>query len=168
MYNVGMEGGMKKILSLRSMTIVCAVIAVAVTVIACGGSSGEKTADKAAKESVPTALETFPLEEATIAGLQDMMSSGQITSEKLVTLYIDRIDRINQGGPRLNAVIQKNPDALAIAREMDRERKEKGPRGPLSLRSRSSSRAMARASGFFWMTALSRGPPWSIRSMRSI
>ena len=119
---------MKKTLSLRSMAIVCAVIAVAVTVVACGGPSGEKTADKAAKESAPAA---FPLEEATIAGLQDMMSSGRITSEKLVTLYFDRIDRIDQGGPRLNAVIQKNPDALAIAREMDRERKDKGPRGPL-------------------------------------
>ena len=73
----------------------------------------------------------FPLEEATIAGLQEMMTSGKATSEKLVELYFERIDQIDRGGPRLNAVIEKNPDALAIARELDRERKEKGPRGPL-------------------------------------
>jgi amidase len=73
----------------------------------------------------------FILEEATIAGLQDMMASGKATSESLVKLYLERIAKIDQGGPGLNAVIQTNPDALAIARDLDRERKEKGPRGPL-------------------------------------
>jgi amidase len=122
-----MEDVMNKALRSRSMVIVFAAFAIAIIVIACG-PPGEKTAEKTAKEGAPAA---FPLEEATIAGLQDMMSAGRITSEKLVTLYFERIDRIDRGGPRLNAVIQKNPDALAIAREMDRERKEKGPRGPL-------------------------------------
>ena len=79
----------------------------------------------------PPAKPAFPLEEATIAGLQEMMTSGKMTSEELVKLYFDRIDKIDQGGPGLNAVIQKNPDALAIARDLDKERKAKGPRGPL-------------------------------------
>ncbi len=73
----------------------------------------------------------FRLEEATIAGLQEMMTSGKETSESLVKLYLERIDKIDRGGPGLNAVIETNPDALAVARELDRERKEKGPRGPL-------------------------------------
>jgi amidase len=73
----------------------------------------------------------FPLEEATIAGLQEMMTAGAATSESLVSLYLKRIDEIDRGGPQLNAVIQTNPDVLAIARELDRERREKGPRGPL-------------------------------------
>ena len=60
-----------------------------------------------------------------------MMTAGKETSESLVKLYLERIDRIDRGGPALNAIIQTNPDALAIARELDRERKEKGPRGPL-------------------------------------
>ncbi len=60
-----------------------------------------------------------------------MMASGAATSESLVSLYLKRIDDIDRGGPRLNAIIQTNPDALAIARDLDRERREKGPRGPL-------------------------------------
>jgi amidase len=78
-----------------------------------------------------TAPVTFPLEEKTIAELQDMMTTGAATSESLVTLYLKRIDEIDRGGPLLNSVIETNPDALAIARDLDRERKEKGPRGPL-------------------------------------
>jgi amidase len=85
---------------------------------------GDKPPEKAAP--VP-----FPLEEATIAGLQEMMTSGDATSESLVSLYLKRIEEIDRGGPGLNAVIETNPDALAIARELDRERKDKGPRGPL-------------------------------------
>jgi amidase len=73
----------------------------------------------------------FPLEEATISGLQEMMTAGAATSESLVSLYLKRIDEIDRGRPQLNAVIQTNPAALAIARELDRERRDKGPRGPL-------------------------------------
>jgi amidase len=73
----------------------------------------------------------FPLEEATIADLQEMMTSGKATSEKLVSRYLERIEAIDRGGPGLNSIIEVNPDALAIARELDRERKEKGARGPL-------------------------------------
>ena len=59
------------------------------------------------------------------------MTAGKATSESLVKLYLERIDEIDRSGPGLNSVIQTNPDALAIARDLDRERKEKGPRGPL-------------------------------------
>jgi amidase len=86
--------------------------------------SGDRTADKKAPEA-------FPLEEATIAGLQEMMTSGTATSEILLSLYLKRIEEIDRGGPGLNAIIETNPDALAIARELDLERQEKGPRGPL-------------------------------------
>jgi len=104
------------------------ITALALTLSVGCGPSAERPP---AKGSAAKAAAVFPLEEATIAGLQEMMTSGQTTSEKLVTLYFERIDTIDQAGPGLNAVIQKNPDALAIARELDRERKEKGPRGPL-------------------------------------
>jgi amidase len=96
--------------------------------ISCGRSRRQTAETAATKTQAPA---RFELEEATIAGLQDMMASGKTTSEKLVALYFDRIDRIDQAAPGLNAVIQKNPDALAIARALDKERKEKGPRGPL-------------------------------------
>jgi amidase len=107
--------------------ILVAAALVALLVPACKPAAKEPPA-KSAGPAVPA---PFPLEEKSIAELQAMMTSGEQTSEGLVSLYLQRIDAVDRGGPGLNAVIQTNPDALAIARELDRERKEKGPRGPL-------------------------------------
>jgi amidase len=76
-------------------------------------------------------LPPFELEEATIAALQEAMASGRRTSRDLVELYLRRIEEIDRSGPALRAVIELNPEALAIAEDLDRERKQKGPRGPL-------------------------------------
>jgi amidase len=46
-------------------------------------------------------------------------------------MYSERITALNTSGPTLRAVIEMNPDALAIAEKLDRERAEHGPRGPL-------------------------------------
>lgn len=69
--------------------------------------------------------------EATIAELQDRMQRGELTSEKLVTWYLQRIDEIDRAGPQLNSIIELNPDALTIARALDEEWVISGPRGPL-------------------------------------
>lgn len=69
--------------------------------------------------------------EATIADLHDRMQRGELTSEDLVLWYRDRIDAIDRSGAGLNAVIEINPDALLIARALDEEWQESGPRGPL-------------------------------------
>ena len=71
------------------------------------------------------------LEEQTIADLQAAMESGQYTSRQLVEMYSERIAALNTNRPMLRAVIEMNPDALAIAEKLDRERAEHGPRGPL-------------------------------------
>jgi len=71
------------------------------------------------------------IEEATIPELQTMLKSGKITSTKLVRTYLGRISRIDRAGPRLNSIAEINPDALEIARRLDDERLERGPRGPL-------------------------------------
>ncbi len=73
----------------------------------------------------------FELDELTITELQEGMKSGKFTARSLVKKYLDRIDDIDKDGPRVNSVIELNPDAVAIAELLDRERKEKGPRGPL-------------------------------------
>jgi len=75
--------------------------------------------------------ETFQLEEATIAEMQAAMASGQLTSQRLVEMYLERIEAIDKAGPKIKSVLQINPDALKIARALDEERKAKGPRGPL-------------------------------------
>jgi amidase len=66
--------------------------------------------------------------EATIPELQALMSSGALTSVQLTTRYLNRIARFN---PLLHAVIETNPDALAIAATLDAERQSGQLRGPL-------------------------------------
>jgi len=73
----------------------------------------------------------FELDELTIPDLQRGMQSGKYTARSLVEKYTDRINEIDKKGPALNSVIELNPDAEAIAATLDRERKERGPRGPL-------------------------------------
>src|SRR5258706_6541160 len=69
--------------------------------------------------------------EASITDLQAAMQAGRLTSKELTRRYLERIKAIDKSGPRVNSVIAVNPDALAIAAALDRERREKGPRGPL-------------------------------------
>ncbi|MGD0360481.1 MAG: amidase [Bryobacteraceae bacterium] len=73
----------------------------------------------------------FDLEEATVDDLRKRMTAGSLTARALTNQYLERIAAIDKRGPSLNAVIEINPDALAIATALDAERKAKGPRGPL-------------------------------------
>jgi amidase len=73
----------------------------------------------------------FELDEVTVADLQDKMKQLALTAERIVELYLARIEAIDRNGPSLRSVIEINPDALAIARTLDEERKSKGARGPL-------------------------------------
>jgi amidase len=84
-----------------------------------------------ATKPMPKAKPAFDVVEASIADLQAAMSSGKITSRELVALYLARIKAIDKAGPKINSVIEVNPDALAIAEALDKERKLGGARGPL-------------------------------------
>jgi amidase len=74
---------------------------------------------------------SFELDEITVDELQRGMESGKYTALSIVEKYLARIEAVDKSGPALNAVIQTNPDARAIADALDKERKEKGPRGPM-------------------------------------
>ncbi|MEO8383720.1 MAG: amidase [Betaproteobacteria bacterium] len=78
-----------------------------------------------------TSTRAFNIVDASVADLQAAMQSGKTTSQKLVKLYLARIRAIDKAGPRINSIIELNPDALAIAKALDTERKAKGTRGPL-------------------------------------
>src|SRR5579859_3593140 len=77
----------------------------------------------------------FPFLEATVAELQAQMVAGTLTSEQLTRAYIERIGELDQPdrkkGLGVNAVIELNPDALAIARQMDELRRKGKFLGPL-------------------------------------
>jgi amidase len=83
--------------------------------------------DPAAK-ATPSPHVFSDLDEATFADLQANQQSGRRTAVSLTESYLDRIERLN---PSLHAVIEVNPDAVAIARMLDEERRAQGPRGPL-------------------------------------
>jgi amidase len=69
--------------------------------------------------------------EQTIDQLQAGMAAGTYSARQIAEAYLARIDAIDRKGPTLSSVIETNPDALTIADELDRERREKGPRGPM-------------------------------------
>jgi amidase len=73
----------------------------------------------------------FELAEMTLAQLQDGMARGRFTARSLTDLYLNRIEEIDRHGPNINSIIELNPDAQSIADSLDRERKDKGLRGPL-------------------------------------
>jgi amidase len=71
------------------------------------------------------------VEEMTIFELQEKMDLGQLSALEITERYLKRIDALDKQGPAINAILELNPDALAIADALDEEREEKGPRGPL-------------------------------------
>src|SRR5581483_8791790 len=70
---------------------------------------------------------SFEIEEITLRELQDGLRSGRFTSRQLTEAYLARIEAIDKRGPAINAVIELNPDALAIADAMDKETMRRGP-----------------------------------------
>jgi amidase len=76
-------------------------------------------------------VKAFEFDEITIAQSQNGMKSGMYTARSIAEKYLARIEAIDKNGPSIRGVIETNPDALAIAEALDKERKAKGPRGPL-------------------------------------
>ena len=75
--------------------------------------------------------QAFPLDETTIVQLQDGMKAGRLTARGITQSYLGRIAALDRQGPGLRAVLETNPDALAIADAMDAERTRGRVRGPL-------------------------------------
>ena len=81
--------------------------------------------------SADPSIGAFELEEMNALSLQSALSAGQYSSELLVRLYHTRIQQIDKAGPKLNSIIELNPDAAEIASKLDAERKAGKVRGPL-------------------------------------
>lgn len=73
----------------------------------------------------------FELNEITVDELRRKMEDGSYTAERIVELYLGRIEAVDRSGPSLNAIIEINPDAPEQARQLDKERAEGRVRGPL-------------------------------------
>jgi amidase len=80
---------------------------------------------------LPADQQDFALAETTVAELQDGMQRGTLTARSITQAYLDRIRATNLESPTLRAVLETNPDALAIADQRDAERQQGTVRGPM-------------------------------------
>jgi Asp-tRNA(Asn)/Glu-tRNA(Gln) amidotransferase A subunit family amidase len=92
--------------------------------IACTLGSGTAYARSASAQTVEVTG-------ATITELQAAMAEGRATSAGITQAYLDRIAAYDQEGPAINSMIWLNPNAVAQAEALDRERATTGPRGPM-------------------------------------
>jgi len=97
----------------------------------CNLGNKQEEDKKNEKEAGSVRFQDFALNETTIGELQKQMQSGARSSREITEMYLKRIGEIDRAGPRINAVIELNPDALSIAEALDKERKAGKIRGPL-------------------------------------
>src|SRR3954463_13687125 len=96
-----------------------------------------KTATKILAATIALSIGTFVsadtinIETATIADLNKAFAGGKLTSEQVVEAYLKRIEAYDRKGPSIHSVITLNPEAVALAKTMDAERKSGKLRGPL-------------------------------------
>jgi hypothetical protein len=81
--------------------------------------------------SFPVQAAKFELMEATISEINAAYENRSLTAERLVQMYLDRIEAYDKKGPKIRAMITVNPNALKEARALDKERQKKGPRSLL-------------------------------------
>ena len=92
-------------------------------VVAGASSLLGKIPSLASPTTTPTPILQVPpnpgIEEVTIAQLEAQYTAGTLTATSLVNMYETRISTLDQSGPRLNSILQVNPDALTIAQQLD-------------------------------------------------
>jgi amidase len=93
-------------------------------------SGADAQSNAAAEDLTALRLPDDELAFKTIGKVQSLMTSGKLSAEELLDIYLHRIDQIDRRLD-LNAIIQLNPDARSIARQLDDERRRQGQRGPL-------------------------------------
>ena len=137
-------------------------------VVASFGIACTSTPSESPRGSEPPPTE-FELNEMSAAQLQEGMAAGRYTSRRLVELYLQRIAQIDAAGPRLRAVIETNPDAVAIADALDGERMRthRGARGAAARHPRLHQGQHRHATGCRRPQARSRCKARDRRAMRS-
>lgn len=108
-----------------------ALAAVGLTTLFTTSSFTEKETTLKSEDQSEDLEDNFELNEITVLELQDKMKAGNYTSQQITQLYLDRIEAIDKNGPKLNTMIEVNPEAINIARMMDQERKAGKVRGLL-------------------------------------
>ncbi|HEX4233616.1 MAG TPA: amidase [Caldimonas sp.] len=87
----------------------------------------EKSAMAATRLSPTSPMVAQPSAVALAAAI----AGGKLSAERLVRDCLARIAAIDKAGPRINGILELNPEAIAIARALDAERRSGRVRGPL-------------------------------------
>lgn len=111
-------------------TTVVGGVGVAMGTTGCAPSDGPGST-VAAGSGGNSPVPPFQLDEISVDELQQNMESGERTARSITELYLERINEMDRQGPELRSIIETNPEALAIADDLDAERRTNGPRGPL-------------------------------------
>src|SRR2546422_4826388 len=98
---------------------------------ALAGAAAAVTGARPVRTARPEISAQGDLTAATVAELQAAMTAGQVTAFSLANAYLTRIATLDQSGPKVNSIIEVNPDAQAIAQKLDAERRAGRVRGPL-------------------------------------
>lgn len=95
-----------------------------VFVAGCAGTESSPTPEPA----TAARFDAVSMDARTLAA---QLADGRLDAATVTRTYLERIAAIDDDGPRLNAIIEINPDAMAIAEELDRRFEASGPVGPL-------------------------------------
>ena len=113
---------------LKYGAVAAAVAASSATIL---GSIPEIRQEIVTPTRLPQTGPASSIEEITIAQIQSMFAAGTLTAASLVNMYLSRISALDQSGPRLNSILQTNPDALSIAQQIDQQRQSGTNLGPM-------------------------------------
>ncbi len=103
---------------------------------AVAGSSGlvgaaESALQRHSEAHSGTPPTSFELDEVSVGQLRSRLADRSLSCERIAELYLQRIKTVDSSGPGLHSVIEVNPDALSMAKSLDVELRQKGPRSPL-------------------------------------
>ncbi|MEO7731311.1 MAG: amidase, partial [Kofleriaceae bacterium] len=121
----------------RGLFRVGATIALGAALPACSRREEPRPVPPSPRPSEPSGAPPASVEpptdlvELSFAELQARMVAGKDTAKSLVAKYRQRIEALDQKGPTLRAVLELNPEADAIATQLDAERAAGKLRGPL-------------------------------------
>jgi amidase len=116
-----MDKHLKKLNIMKGLNMIILVICIFIQ-ISCQHQS---------KEVQISETDSFRFLEQDICQIQQGYKDGRFTIKEIVQAYLERIDQIDKNGPRLNSIIQINPDVIQIAEELDKEMKAGNIRSPL-------------------------------------
>ena len=106
----------------RDFLTTTSIAAVGITTLLSSSCKNDKKNEH--EKSANEINDDFELNEISVTELQEKMSKGIYSSEQITKMYLQKIEAVDKNGPRLNSVIELNPDAIDIAKAMDKERKE--------------------------------------------